>query len=302
MNLKALRIFLAVLEAGSLSGAARTLGISQPAISKQLQSLEEELGAELVLRGHRGVIQVTPAGRMLQDFARATLTQYEGLLSALRALQSQEAGILYLAASTTPGHFILPGLLKRFQNHHAGVHTHLSITNSAGVLEQLRSNHCDIGFVGNPVNDAGLVSIPFIEDAVVLALPADHPLAGRDRITLEELFAQKLILREPGSGTRAIIESQLSPADKERLHQSAILELGSTHAVLAAVAAGAGVGFVSQHALQERGRGDVVASRVEGVNGRRQLYIVYPQHKAHWPPLRTFVEFLLAETSGAKAP
>ncbi|MGC8825840.1 MAG: LysR substrate-binding domain-containing protein, partial [Anaerolineae bacterium] len=79
----------------------------------------------------------------------------------------------------------------------------------------------------------------------------------------------------------------------ERLTQAAVLELGSTHAVLAAVAAGAGIGFLSRLALDERGRPDVTAVRVQGIDGRRRLYLVYPRNRAQWPPLRTFVDFIL---------
>lgn len=293
MNIKALQTFLTVLEAGTLSAAAHKLDISQPAISKQLKALESELGVQLLVRGRRGVIELTPAGQLLREYAENVLRQYQSLLATLTALKEQSAGILRIAASTTPGHFFLPKWLSAFQQRHADIQTHLFITNSAGVLERLRAGQADLGFIGRQVADPELVCTPVVEDEIVLAVPAGHPFASRQIISREELLSERLILREPGSATRQFVEGQLSPEERERLTQAAVLELGSTHAVLAAVVAGAGIGFLSRLALDERGRPDVVAVRVQGIDGRRHLYLVYPQKRAQWPPLRAFVDFIL---------
>ncbi|MGQ9667430.1 MAG: LysR substrate-binding domain-containing protein [Anaerolineae bacterium] len=293
MNIKALQTFLTVLEAGTLSAAAHTLRISQPAISKQLKALESELGVQLLVRGRRGVVELTPAGRLLREYAENVLRQYQSLLATLTALKEQSAGILHIAASTTPGHFFLPKWLSAFQQRRADIQTHLFITNSAGVLERLRAGQADLGFIGSEVADPELVCTPVVQDEIVVAVPAGHPFASREVVSRDDLLSEHLILREPGSGTRQCVEQQFTPQEQEKLGQAAILELGSTHAVLAAVAAGAGIGFLSRLALDERGRPDVVPVRVQGFDGRRHLYLVYPRDRAEWPPLRAFVGFIL---------
>lgn len=293
MNPKTLQVFLEIIRAGSLSGAARNLGMSQPAVTKQLQALEAELDTTLLVRGHRGIIGLTPAGRLLQDYAQDTLTKHEQFLQQLRSLLSQGTGELSLAASTTPGHFILPAMLSTFRTRYPGVHTHLNIANSAAVIERVRTGLADLGFIGRTVDAPDLLSKPFIEDSIVLAVPADHPFAEQREVALSDLFGQKLISRESGSGTRESVEKLLSEEERVALERAAFLELGSTHAVIATIADGTGIGFVSLRAIEERGGDDVVVVPVNGLDIRRDLTMIYRRDKKELPILRTFMDFAL---------
>ena len=293
MNLKTLKVFLEIIQAGSLSGAARNLAMSQPAVTKQVQALEAELGCELLVRGHRGIIDLTPAGEALQVYASDTLSRHEMFLQQLRSLQIQGSGELELAASTTPGHFILPRLLSDFRSRLPGVHTHLHISNTAAVAERVRAGLADLGFVGKLPEFPDLLATSFIDDAIVLAVPADHAFASRTSVSLPELFEQRLIGREAGSGTRETVESRLSEADRAALARAAFLELGSTHAVIASIADGAGIGFVSLRAIVERGKRDVVVVPIDGLDIRRDLYMIRRRDKGDQPLLRIFVDFVL---------
>ena len=235
MNLKTFKIFLEVIQAGSLSGAARNLAMSQPAVTKQIQSLEAELGCELLVRGHWGIIDLTPAGQALQVYAYETLSRHDEFLRHLRTLQMQGSGELGLAASTTPGHFILPRLLSDFRIRFPGVHTHLHIANTAAVTERVRAGLADLGFIGKLPDGPDLLATSFIEDSIVLVVPASHPFASRLQISLSEMFEQRLIWREAGSGTRETVESLLSEDERAGIARAAFLELGSTHAVIASI-------------------------------------------------------------------
>lgn len=293
MNLKTLKVFLEVIRAGSLSGAARNLAMSQPAVTKQIQALEAEFDSELLVRGHRGIIDLTPAGHLLQDYGQETLDRHKSLLQHLLSLQTQGSGELDLAASTTPGHFILPALLARFRIKYPGVHTHLNIANSAAVIERVRAGLADIGFIGRKIDMPDGFSVPFIQDSIVLVVPAGHRFADQAQVSLSALFTERLIWREPGSGTRESIENALSEADRLALNQAAFLELGSTHAVISSIAGGDGIGFVSLRAIEERGKPDVVVVKVEGLNIHRDLVMFYLRERSDHLPIRTFVDFAM---------
>jgi DNA-binding transcriptional LysR family regulator len=293
VNLKTLKVFIEVIQAGSLSGAARNLAMSQPAITKQIQALEAELGCELLIRGHRGIIDLTPAGQALRVYADETLSRHDEFLQHLRTLQMHGSGELGLAASTTPGHFILPRLLSEFRTRFPGVHTHLHIANTAAVTERVRAGLDDLGFIGRPLTVPDLLATSFIEDAIVLAVPANHPFAGRAQVSLSELFDQRLIWREAGSGTRETVEALLSDEERAGIARAAFLELGSTHAVIASIADGVGIGFVSLRAIEERGKSDVIVVPIEGLDIRRDLFIIRRRDRSSQPLLRCFVDFVL---------
>jgi DNA-binding transcriptional LysR family regulator len=291
VNIKTLRVFLAVVRTGSLSAAARALGISQPAVTKQLQTLEDQLGLDLVTRGHAGVVGLTPAGLLLRDYAQKTTSDHEIFLAQLRALKGSNRGEISIAASTTPGDFILPALLLAFHERYPTIVVQMSIANTATVAEQVLSGRSDVGFVGAPIHDPRLTSEVFAHDDIVLAVPAQHPLANRPSIELQELFAHSLILREPGSGTREAIERALSEEHRRHLQQATALELGSPHAVLSAILDGAGIGFISGRTMETHAPQGICIVPVQGLRLQRDLHIVYRKDRPVVPALQTFLDF-----------
>lgn len=292
MRLAYLRTFVEVVQRGSFSAAAKALGISQPAVSQQMQRLEEELGSELLLRDGRGLVGLTASGEVVLGFARSMLAANDALRAELRRLQEEIAGTLRLAASTTPGEYLVPQLLAAFRDQHPSVEAQVTVSDTADVVKRVLSGGCDLGFIGAPVEQPGLVLERLAADEIVLAVHPEHPFAKRERVTWEEVLAQPLIMREEGSGTRRTVEQALAAQGKELPRESVALTLGSTQAVVQAIRDGLGIGFVSAFAVTRvppTERLPVVA--IEGLTLTRDLFVVYDEARITTHLLRAFVAF-----------
>lgn len=289
MNFKSLTIFLEVIRSGSISAAARRLGVSQPAVSKHIQALEEELCCELLIRGPRGAQRLTPAGTLLEGFAVRVMQDQAYLLNRIRSAALSSVGTLEVAASTTPGHFLMPAFLFELRNRLPDLLIHLNIANTATVIERVMDGRADVGIIGSEA-PSGLQSEPFARDEVVLAIPPDHPLAGHKMISVQVLAEHPLILREAGSGTRNTLERVLGLEAWASLCRRRVLELGSTHAVLDAVSQGIGLGFVSRMALEHGNIREVEMARIGGVDLTRWLVMIYRLDPNPAPFLEPFLK------------
>jgi DNA-binding transcriptional LysR family regulator len=292
MNLQHLRTLLTIVEQGSLSQAARAMDISQPAVTKQVQRLEQELEAALLVRGPQQQVALTPAGEQVLAFARETLTRFEALQEQLALLKTISRGNLALAASTIPGEYLLPGLLAAFRDHYPQTQVEVIIADTAEVARRVLADEADVGFVGAVVDRPGLRLERLVTDEVVLAVPPHHPFAGRGHVAVEELRGQPLVLREEGSGTRHSVEAALATAGRALSEKNVVLTLGSTQAVLRAVEQGLGLGFVSARAAaQAQADGHLVCVRLDGVDLRRDLYLAYLPQRLADPVVAHFLAF-----------
>jgi DNA-binding transcriptional LysR family regulator len=180
---------------------------------------------------------------------------------------------------------VVPGLLRRFRRARPDVRAQLHVMNSGSVEECVRARHCDVGFLGWPPGSPRLRTIEVGQDEVVLVCPPGHRFAGRGEIDLGELAGEALVLREPGSGTRKAVEAALAARGLQLPPHRPAAEVGSGRAVLAAVAGGQGVGFVSSLVAGQAG------VRIRGLPMRRSLLLVYhPQHVS--PAARAFIAFV----------
>jgi DNA-binding transcriptional LysR family regulator len=296
MNLEHLRTLVSIVEQGSLSAAARAKRISQPAVTKQVQRMEAEIGLALLVRGPRRKVELTPAGERVLAFARETLTRFESLERELAALKTVGQGTLSLAASTIPGEYVLPGLLAAFRAEYPLVEVQMVISDSAAVAAQILADEADVGVIGSTVRRPGLRLERLVGDEVVLVVPPDHPFAGLEQVAVEELAGQPLILREEGSGTRRSVESALEAAGLCLPQDSVALILGSTQAILQAVAQGLGLGFASARAAaQAQANGRLAFVGLEGVDLRRDLYLIYLPQRAGDPLVSHFLDFARAQ-------
>jgi len=292
MNLDQLRTLVSIMEEGSLSAAARARGISQPAISRQVQRLEAELGVTLLLRHPRRPLTLAPAGERVLAFARETLARWEALERDLATGQVVEEGLLSLAASTIPGEYLLPRLLAAFRAEHPHIRVRMTVSDTAEVLARLLADEADVGVVGADLQRPGLHLERWLSDEVILVVPPDHPFAGRRWATVAELSEQPLLLRERGSGTRRSVEAALAAVGYRLPRDRVRLVLGSTQAILQAVTQGLGVGFVSALAAEEASAGGRLAClRLTGVNLRRDLYLAYQPRRAEDPLVASFLTF-----------
>lgn len=278
VNLDHVRSFLEVIKRGSLSGAARALGVSQPAVSNQIKGLERELGTELLIRGERGVVSLTAAGEEFLAFAEQVATTYDEMLQRLSHIKEEISGELIIAASTTPGEFILPQLLTDFSARYPQVVAKVTIADTGDVVEKVLARQCDIGFIGAPIERPRLTLIPLIKDEIVLAVYPDHPFSRREAIGLEELQRQRLILREEGSGTRRSLEQLLAGRGEKLPEDDVALVLGSTHAIIEAIQARLGIGFVSAFAVSRlQASGQLHTVSIAGFSLSRDLFVAYEE-------------------------
>jgi DNA-binding transcriptional LysR family regulator len=298
MNLEHLRTLASTVEHGSLSAAARARRISQPAVTKQIQRMEAELGLSLMVRGPRRQVELTPAGEHVLAFAHATLAHFEALERELARLKTVGRGRLSLAASTIPGEYLLPGLLAAFRVEYPQVEVQMTVSDTSNVATRLLDDEADVGVIGSTIKRPGLRLERLVGDEIVLAVPPDHPFAQREAVTVEELHDQSLILREPGSGTRRSVEAALESIGTSLPQENVALILGSTQAILQAVGQGLGLGFVSERAaIQSRLGGHLAYVRLAGVNLARDLYLAYLPRRAGDPLLVHFLEFARAQSA-----
>lgn len=234
--------FLAVVEARTISAAARLVHLSQPAVTAQMRKLEESVGAALLVRSVRGVTP-TDAGLRLARYARRVRAL---LAEAADAVGGEEASRepLVVAASTTIAAHVLPPLLARFRAAHPEVALTVHVGNTRRVVEDVRDGRVPLGLVEGHARAAGVRLEPFADDEIV---PIVGALAAFEPRRTKDLERVPILWREEGSGTRAVVERELSRAGIDRRgHLARDLVLGSTEAILGGVAAGLGVGFVSR--------------------------------------------------------
>jgi DNA-binding transcriptional LysR family regulator len=284
-----------VADLRSFSGAARRLGLTQPAVSFQVKALEKELGASLIDRS-RGKVVLTPAGRTAYAHARKILTDREEMLADIPRTTGEVAGVLRIGASTIPGEFLLPPALAEFKKQFSEVTISMDISDSRGVLDMVVGEKVELGFIGSEPS-ADLAHRKFAEDHLVAVMPRGHPLAAKRKVSLKELAGEHWVVRTPSSGTWSKAASELLEAGISDDGLNVAAELGSSQAVLSAVAAGMGVALVSDKAASEPARSGLVASaQVSGADLTREFFAVYCTQR----PLSRPAEEFLKATCGDK--
>lgn len=277
MNIQHLRTFVAVVERGSFSEAARALGISQPAVTMQIQSLESDVAATLLDRRYRKV-DLTEAGRVLLPHARAILSQVDAARDEIETLAGTVTGRLTLAASTTPGQYVLPRLLGGFLAANPEVGVELRVHDTAEVIEAVESGRANLGVTGARVSGARVEYEPFVDDELVMICHPDDPLAGREVLGLSELTSAAFIMRESGSGTRMVLEDLFRAEGVDPGELRVVMELGTSEAIVSAVEGGMGVGVVSRYVAHRPLADGAVALVREGhFPVVRPLYLVVPR-------------------------
>jgi DNA-binding transcriptional LysR family regulator len=266
-----LRTFVELVRRGSFSAAASALRLSQSSVSRRVRRLEGELGVALFERT-RPVVTPTRQGLAVLRLATRTLAEWGSLVPALQDPQPL-AGTLHIAASTTPGEYLLPSLLAEFTRLHPDLRLDLPVMNSDTVEACVRARHCDIGFLGRLPRSPQLAAREVCEDEVVLAVPSAHRLAGRGRVDVDELAGEAFIVREPGSGTWAAVERALRARGRELPAHREVARVASAHAVLQAVRVGHGIGFVSS--LAARGERQVATVRLADLPMVRPITLIY---------------------------
>ncbi|HYO09829.1 MAG TPA: LysR substrate-binding domain-containing protein [Tepidisphaeraceae bacterium] len=273
LNRNHLAVFHAVARAGGFSRAADALMVSQPAVSLQVAELERALGMKLFDRLPRGV-RLTEAGRVLSDHAARIAAIEQEARSAMLELKGLKRGRLSVGASQTIGVYLLPEVFGAFSRRHPDVKLDLEIANTDIVQKKLGDGLFDLALTEGFIESEDLEAAVFRQDELVPIAPPEHALLkrrGRGKpVTAAELCREPLILRETGSGTRAVVEHHLA---KLGLSIRPIMSLGSTEAVKRAVASGIGLAIVSRLALEtELNAGALAIVPVSDLKIRRPLH------------------------------
>jgi DNA-binding transcriptional LysR family regulator len=297
-----LSTFVRAAEQASFTAAAAQLGITQAAVSQRIAILEKELRVSLFNR-LAGKITLTDAGQRLYEYARKILDLHEQARNNLGGLQAAVSGELPIAASSVPGEYFLPPLLSLFHAEHPEVHVRATVSDSSLVLKDIEKGRATLGLVGQKVENPRLEYRTIASDCLLLIVHPGHPSAGRKTISLSDLKGERLIIREPGSGSRCALEQGLARAGTSLAALNVTLELGSNAAIKDAVRRGLGVAFLSQLAVRkELGSKELRTVTVKGLNLERDFYVVFHRRRPLGPAAVAFLHFLEAHPLGAQRP
>jgi LysR family transcriptional regulator, transcriptional activator of the cysJI operon len=291
MDTRQLASFCAVVDHQSFSLAAEQLGVTQPAVSLQIRSLEKRLGRRLLDRSGRRV-EPTEAGLRLYRSAQRMLALEEQLVEEVAdASDGELAGKLEIGASTGPGGSVVPLLLCEFQRVNPSVRVSLTVSDTQTIVDQVAGRELAVGIVGAARRHRGVTFDPLFRDEVVLACPPGHAFAGRT-ITLDELQAEPPVVMQEGAGVRQVIDDALRAAGLRDRHLEVKLELGLQESVKSAVAAGYGVTFISRSAIEaELSTGAIATARVEGLEPSREISLATATGRTMPRTAAAFLEF-----------
>jgi DNA-binding transcriptional LysR family regulator len=288
-----IHVFRSVARHLSFSRAAEELLLTQPAVTQQIKALEDELGVPLFDRGG-GRITLTTGGSALLPFAEQMHTLSDEAIAAVARANGHHAGSLTLGASQTIGQYVLPNLIAGFLK----TQPRLSITarsgNSDQMLEALLSHQIHLALIEGPEQRKDLHVEPFMEDHMVLVVPAGHEWADSE-VDLDALRNQPLLVREFGSGSRRVVEQALAAAGLKPKSLRISMELDSTEGLLSGVEAGLGVAFVSRWAVRNQlALGTLKLARVRGLKLSRRFSMAWPAGPEPTGAVAAFRSFLLS--------
>jgi DNA-binding transcriptional LysR family regulator len=269
VNLRHLSVFHGVAKAGSVNAAARLLHTSQPAVSRELRTLEERLGAPLFDRLPRGM-RLTEAGQVLLSYAERIFGLEEAAERALRELADVEGGELALGASNTLGTYLLPPLVAAFHSRYPKVRLSLEVGNTQQIVKGVLDARFTLGFVEGRVREDTLEANEFQRDRIVAVVAPGHALAKARGLSLRLLAESSSILREPGSGTREIVERAFA---RHSVTLRCGLQISNSEALKRAAMGGGGIGWISELCVVEELRsGRLIVLKMPRLTLERPLY------------------------------
>ncbi len=291
-----LKVFRAVARHLNFTRAAEELLLTQPAVTQQIKALEDEYGVPLFDRTG-GRIALTAAGATLLPYTERLKAISDEALEAVASVAGSHAGGLALGASQTIAQYLLPNLIAAFLREHPKVAITAISGNTEQMLGALGDHRIQLALIEGPEQRTDLHIEPFLEDRMVLVVPASHEWAGQE-IGLDDLRHAPLLMRELGSGSRRVVEQALAEAGVRRKDLRTTMELDSTEGLLSAVEAGLGVTFVSRWAIRNQLRLKTLAvARVEGLKLTRKFSLAYSAGPEPRGNAGAFTHFILTTSS-----
>ena len=292
MDLRRLEIFVKVAELGSFSRAAEALFLTQPTVSEHVRGLEDALGVQLLDRLGRTTTP-TRAGTLLLGYARRMLALAREASQAIEQFQGRMSGELTLGGSTIPGEYVVPELIGTFRGKYPDVRVSLMIGSSREVQTWVEEGRVEIGVVGAAPVSRALEGRPLMADELVVVVGAQHPWAAREAVSLDDLRAEPMILRERGSGSRETFERALESVGLDLGMFRVVGEIASTQAIKQAVRAGVGVSLVSRRAVVDECRARLLACvKIRDLVVSRDFHVVVHRDRARSPLAHAFLAFV----------
>ncbi|MGE0203198.1 MAG: LysR family transcriptional regulator [Hyphomicrobiaceae bacterium] len=290
LTLKHLRALACTVQTGSVTAAARELSVTPPAITTQLKILEKSVGAALFDRSRDGFVP-TEVGQVLVDAA----DDIERLLARTRSriddLRSGAAGSVLLGAVST-AKYIAPQIAATFQAAHPAIRVRLAVGNRREIIRWLESSEVDVMIMGQPPDHLPLTAIALGDHPHVLIAPPGHRLADSADIDVGELFAERFLARENGSGTRRLMERFLERIGGGRPFD--VVEMGTNETIKQAVLAGLGISIISAHTcMAEIEDGKLATLDVAGLPVIRQWFLVHRSDRLPSRAAEILIRFLL---------
>lgn len=286
-----LRVFYEAARHKSFTKAAEALFLTQPAVSFQIKALEEDLGVRLFHREKNRVL-LTEAGQLLFGYAGQIRDLYDRAETEIGRLAQHVGGQLAVGVVSVIAKYIMAKPIGAFKKRHPLVSIVIETGNTDTLVGRVRSGHVDLAIVSDPVTLRDHVIDPWIEDELLLIVPADHRWASIETVSLDNVLAEPFILREDGSGSRRVFERYLAERGVTVKNLNVALTLGSTEAVKAAVEAGAGVSVVSSLSLgADLTRGVLRTVSIRDLKMSRSFQLVYPKLTYRKVVVETFIDF-----------
>jgi len=288
LTFRQLQVFQAVYSLKNYSKAGDQLGLTQPAVSSQIRSLEQALGLPLFEYVGRRLF-ITAAGEKLAKSAKNIFYELNNLQTQLEELKGLVAGDLKLVAVNT-AQYVVPHLLGQFLKRYPQVKVSVRVVNRAQAIQRLTENADHLVIMGIVPGEMPLSSLPFLDNELVPIVHSTHTLLDRKKVSAQEFLNSQILIRESGSGSRLALELH---CQQQRLHLSPIMELGSNDALKHAVMAELGVAVVPKLSiLAELQLGKLRVLNVPGFPLKRSWCVVYPSAKYPTPAMQAFINYI----------
>ena len=295
-SFRELEIFCRVVESESFSRAAEAVFLVQASVSERIASLEKKVGTRLLDRLGRKVIP-TAAGELLYKHAVLLLQMKETAQQEMEKFLGLEQGEISMGGSTIPGEYILPDLIGRFNKRYPHLSVKLIIADSSEVERRVLEGEIEIGVIGSKSLHANMLCQKLWQDELVLAVPAGHPWARRQTVSLTELREAPFILREEGSGTLKILETYLRDCGENGTNAFQVsARFGSSTAVKEGIKSGLGLSILSARAIETEVKAGLLnALKVKGLSMSRNFFLIRNKLRIASPSCQAMHDFLLSE-------
>lgn len=299
ITIQQMEAIISLVEEGNFSRAAKSMLLTQPALTKNIKNAEDCLGVRLVNRSNAG-ISLTPEGKILYDYAKRMIKLRDEAREKVITLSRNAFGNIYIGASTIPANYILPRMLSEFYKMNSGIRVNVKTADSEQAMNMVLDNETEMGFIGKNTLNRKLVTEPLWKDRLALIVSKEHPWRKKKSVTMPEMLKEPFVIRERGSATRELFESCLKRLKPAGFSQFDVrTELGSSEAIKEAVIAGLGVSVISVHAVwRELAQGLLFEIPVQGLSMERNFYLIYKRQFDFRPFHKTFISFTKRYTPG----